>query len=299
MPMPKPKKNEKEDEFINRCMGDEVMKDEFEDNKKRLAVCYDIWRKAKEEKNMSNERQYRAFPFMELRVEDGDKPMIKGHAAVFDKLSVNLGGFREKISPGAFARTIEKGDVRALWNHNPDYLLGRTKSKTLSLAEDDRGLTIEIDPPNTQYARDFMETIKRGDVDQMSFAFATVKDSWEHKEGEESIRTLVEVELFDVSPVTFAAYPQTDVKIRSVFTEAGLNFDELTALLVRASKNIPLTDADYDLLTVSIGVLNGYLPIEELDGQGASDNEGHVERLKAERWRLEFDSKKTNGGQDG
>ena len=120
MPMPKPKKKEKEDEFIERCMGDKVMKDEFDDDKQRLAVCYDIWRKDKEDKSMATEKEYRVFPFMELRVEDGEKPMIKGHAAVFDKLSVNLGGFREKISPGAFAKTIEKGDVRALWNHNPD-----------------------------------------------------------------------------------------------------------------------------------------------------------------------------------
>lgn len=286
MPQPKPEKDESKKEFLDRCMGDEVMKDEFEDNDQRLAVCYDIWRKAKEDKSMATEKEYRVFPFMELRVEDGEKPMIKGHAAVFDQLSVNLGGFREKISLGAFAKTIEKDDVRALWNHNPDYVLGRTKSKTLSLAEDNKGLAIEIEPPNTQWARDLMETIKRGDVDQMSFAFTTVKDSWEHKEGKESIRTLVEVELFDVSPVTFPAYPQTDVKVRSVFTEVGLNFDELTALLMRASKNIPLTDADYDLLTVSIGVLNGYLP-KDLDGQG-TPNEGYVERLKVERWKMEF-----------
>ena len=95
MPLPKPKKNEKEDDFIERCMSE--LKDEFEDNDQRLAVCYDIW-KNKEAKTMANEKEFRAFPITELRVSDGDKPKITGHAAVFDKLSVNLGGFREKIA---------------------------------------------------------------------------------------------------------------------------------------------------------------------------------------------------------
>jgi len=162
------------------------------------------------------ERSYQ----VEMRIDDGDKPKIKGHAAVFDKLSVSIMGFREKVSPGAFAKSIQKSDIRALWNHNPDYVLGRKKSGTLSLEEDKKGLAIEISPPDTQWARDLMETIKRGDVDQMSFAFQVVRDSWDES-GKENVRTLEEVELFDVSPVTYPAYPQTDVKVRSAFEKAG------------------------------------------------------------------------------
>ena len=234
-------------------------------------------------------KEYRAFPITELRVSDGDKPKITGHAAVFDKLSLNLGGFREKIAPGAFGKSIEKDDIRALWNHNPDYVLGRNKSGTLILSEDNKGLAIEIEPPDTQWARDLMETIRRKDVDQMSFAFATIKDNWEHTEGKDSIRTLLEVDLFDVSPVAFPAYPQTDVKVRSVFSEAGLNFDELTSVLVRASKGIPLTESDHDLIKASVGVLNSYLPSEAegLGDQGAHDD-GSVERLKKLKRRLEL-----------
>lgn len=155
---------------------------------------------------------------LEVRVEgddDNKKPVIRGHAAVFDKLSVNLGGFREKISPGAFAKSLNR-DVKALFNHNSDLILGRTKAKTLRLAEDEKGLAIEIDPPNNTIGNDTVESIRRRDISQMSFAFRTIKDKWEHEEGKDSIRTLEEVELFDVSPVTYPAYPQTDVAVRSL-----------------------------------------------------------------------------------
>jgi Escherichia/Staphylococcus phage prohead protease len=159
------------------------------------------------------EKEIRAFP-VELRVAaDGESKKLVGHAAVFDQLSSDLGGFREKVAPGAFADAVE-GDVRALWNHDPNFVLGRTKSGTLRLNEDPTGLAIEVDPPDTQAARDLMTSIGRGDVDQMSFAFRTIKDSWETTNGGE-VRTLEKVELLDVSPVTFPAYPQTDVAVRS------------------------------------------------------------------------------------
>jgi HK97 family phage prohead protease len=166
------------------------------------------------------EREIRSLPIQtEWRVmrDEGEPTKIVGHAAVFDKLSDSIMGFREKIAPGAFARSIKKkADVRALWNHDPNYVLGRTKSKTLKLKEDDVGLAIEIMPPDTQWANDLVTTIERGDVDQMSFGFVVVKESWEEnvKKGE-STRTLEEVDLYDVSPVTFPAYPQTDVAVRA------------------------------------------------------------------------------------
>jgi len=232
--------------------------------------------------------EHRAFS-VEMRVEDGDKPTISGHAAVFDQLSVSIFGFREKVAAGAFAKTIKKSDVRALWNHNPDYVLGRNKSGTLTLEEDKKGLAFEIVPPDTQWARDLMTTIKRGDVDQCSFAFICKKEDWEHfEDGKESIRTLLEVELFDVSPVTYPAYPQTDVQVRSIFAEAGLDFDGLADVLARNHTGMPLTEADSNLIRSSVGVLNSCLPeeTEESGGQGAHDD-GHAERV-AMRRRLEI-----------
>lgn len=167
------------------------------------------------------DRETRAFVCDELRInfrsdDDPSSRTIVGHAAVFDQLSEDLGGFREKIAPGTFAETIKTDDVRALFNHSPDWVLGRKKAGTLRLAEDKIGLKIEIDPPDTGFARDLAESISRGDIDQMSFGFRTISDEWEQEDEQIPIRTLTKVQLLDVSPVTFPAYPDTDVGLRSL-----------------------------------------------------------------------------------
>ena len=155
----------------------------------------------------------------ELRADEHDGK-IRGYAAVFDSLSEDLGGFREQIAHGAFSDTLG-ADVRALWNHDANFVLGRTTSGTLTLREDSHGLAIEIDPPDTQQAKDLLISIRRGDVSQMSFGFYTQDDAWEQRDGE-NIRTLRKVELFDVSPVTYPAYQDTSVAVRSLdgWTEA-------------------------------------------------------------------------------
>jgi HK97 family phage prohead protease len=122
----------------------------------------------------------RTFQMDELRVvrgDDGEPARLEGHAAVFDKWSVDLGGFREKIARGAFKTAIKDDDVRALWNHDSNIVLGRNTSGTLEMREDKTGLAISITPPDTQFVRDVvLAPIERGDVDQMSFAFSTRKD---------------------------------------------------------------------------------------------------------------------------
>lgn len=156
----------------------------------------------------------------ELRIERraadaGTQAVLVGHAAVFNAASEDLGGFREIVAPGAFAQSIQQDDIRALFNHSPDQILGRNRAGTLRLAEDSRGLAFEIDLPDTQLARDLAVSIDRGDISGNSFGFQTLEDRWERMEAGE-LRTLVKVRLFDVSPVTFPAYPQTDVALRSL-----------------------------------------------------------------------------------
>lgn len=162
----------------------------------------------------------RHFVLDQVRVEarEDGKRRIVGHAAVFNQLSEDLGGFREQIAPGAFAEAIDKDDVRALYNHNPDFILGRNLAGTLKLAEDARGLAIEIDPPDTQIARDLLVSLDRGDINQMSFGFSVRPDgqNWAKDDAGQVIRTLTRVRLYDVSPVTFPAYPQTDVASRAL-----------------------------------------------------------------------------------
>lgn len=157
----------------------------------------------------------RSMEVRELRMDE-EARKIEGYASVFNE-ETDIGGmFREVVRPGAFKRAIkEKQDVRALWNHNPDHIIGRTKAGTLSLQEDKKGLRISIDPPDTQFARDLMESIRRGDVDQMSFAFRAVEEQWTERKGEPSLRELVDLDLYDVSPVTYPAYEGTQVGLRS------------------------------------------------------------------------------------
>lgn len=155
------------------------------------------------------------YPAEIRAVTDEDKPKIRGTAAVFNELSLDLGGFRERILPGAFAKTLEESSTKkAYWNHNSDRVLGSTKSGTLVLEERDNGLYFEINPP--EWAAEHMESIERGDVDQMSFGFRTIKDKWHKDEDGRVLRDLVEVQLFEVSPVAMPAYPQTDAQVRSI-----------------------------------------------------------------------------------
>lgn len=152
----------------------------------------------------------RSFRF-ELRAE-GDGRTVAGYAAVFDELSQVLWDqFKEKIDRGAFASSLG-GDIRALWNHNTDLVIGRTKAGTLRLAEDTHGLRVEIDMPESR--ADLVEAIRRGDVDQMSFAFDALEDTWDKAADGMMIRTLRKVQLYEVSPVTFPAYTQTSIAMR-------------------------------------------------------------------------------------
>lgn len=163
---------------------------------------------------------------LELREDSEESQSIVGHAAMFDSWSEDLGGFREKIRKGAFSKTIKEADVRALFNHDNNYVLGRNTSGTLKLSEDDTGLAIEIDPPDAQWARDLKVSMQRGDINQMSFGFNTVKDEW-NQEGKNGIeRELVEVRLFDVSVVTYPAYPQTNAQVRSMVEQLSEPVDD-------------------------------------------------------------------------
>ncbi len=172
----------------------------------------------------------RTIALTELRVKQQDGPrMITGYAAVFNTLSLDLGGFREMILPGAFAQTIGENDVRALFNHDANYVLGRNRAGTLRLREDENGLAIEIDLPDTQWARDLAVSVGRGDVTQMSFSFRTRKDEWLEVPGQGIVRRLMDVELFDVSLVTYPAYPATTAQARAL----GHDFDAVVAAIGR------------------------------------------------------------------
>lgn len=171
--------------------------------------------------------QERTFEMeMEVRALENGAPLIAGYAVVFDawsEIMLDARGrqFRERIAPTAFDRALARQpDIRALWNHNADLPLGRTRNGTLRLSKDGAGLRIELQPPDTSWGADAVASIRRGDVSGMSFAFAPQReggDAWE-RPGADGIahRTIMDADLFEVSPVTFPAYPATAVTVRSV-----------------------------------------------------------------------------------
>lgn len=220
MPLPKPSKGQKEDDWISSCMGNDKMKSEYPEEKQRLGVCYSQWEnKKREDDEMAESIETRCedAPAWEVRQEKDQNPKIVGYAAVFNSWSEDLGGFTERIEPGAFGPALKNSDVRALFNHDKNYVLGRQSAGTLRMNEDDKGLHIEISPPNTQWARDLMESIKRQDVNQQSFSFRVKTDEWSEDKDKKATRSIKEFDkIRDVSIVTFPAYRETSVAVRSL-----------------------------------------------------------------------------------
>jgi len=156
----------------------------------------------------------------ELRAAEGEERTVAGYAAVFNRETSIGDRFVELVAPGAFAESIAGGDVRALWSHNPDLVIGRTKNGSLQLREDDYGLAFKLKLPDTNQGNDAFKLIRDGYVTGVSFGFRVKEEKWAR--GNETTphkRTLVKVELFEISPTAFPAYEDTHVAAREA-TEA-------------------------------------------------------------------------------
>ncbi len=209
---------------------------------------------------------------IEIRMDGDTAPRIIGHGATFDSVTRIhdwFGSYLEKVDRAAFTKTLADGaDVRALWNHDPNYVLGRTKSKTLTLSTDDTGLAYEATPPDTQWARDLVTTMRRGDVDGSSFGFRVLRDEWstvpdpDNSKEPMDLRTLLEVQLYDVSPVTFPAYEASDSAVRSSLGAAGFDIDILARVMFRKDHGLALTKHDNDQYRALLDHLRRYLPTE-------------------------------------
>lgn len=200
----------------------------------------------------------------QLRAKPGVDNTITGYAAMFNSQSEDLGGFVEVIRPGAFTKTLANdADIRCLFNHDESLILGRTKSKTLTVTQDEVGLYFECQLPNTTVARDLYESISRGDVDQCSFGFYCNDDNWiPSADGFSLLREVIEADVFDVSAVTYPAYQATSVNARSLFPDGveGIELRKATALqAIEEKKAQALRDA---MSTASAGALipQGFAP---------------------------------------
>lgn len=164
-------------------------------------------------------RVFSGFKMEKRKVGEKETVMLKGLASPFGKESEDM-GFREVIQKGAFARALGKTDTIALFNHDPNFVLGRKSSNTLALREIEEGLEADIEPPDTQLVRDMvLVPVERGDIKGMSIGFTVAKggDMWEERKDGTVLRTIKEIdELFDVSVVTYPAYPDTTIAKRSM-----------------------------------------------------------------------------------
>jgi HK97 family phage prohead protease len=162
---------------------------------------------------MTNHEKRGGLLGLETRT-DTDKRTLVGYAAVYNSDTVIADYFVERIAPGAFDKTIA-GDVRALFNHDPGRVIGRTKSGTLRLSVDSRGLKFEVDVPNTSDGNDLLELVGRGDITGCSFGFEVTRQEWDET-GKMPVRTILEVSLAEISPCTFPAYDDTTIALRSL-----------------------------------------------------------------------------------
>lgn len=150
---------------------------------------------------------------VEVREADGKRTLV-GYAAVWNSDTTIGDYFIERIAPGAFSKAL-RGDILALYDHDMGRVLGRTKSKTLRLSEDNHGLKVEIDVPDTSDGNDLWTLVARGDVSGMSFAFRATKQEWDES-GDMPKRTVTEAELYEVTATANPAYPDTTLAARSL-----------------------------------------------------------------------------------
>lgn len=207
----------------------------------------------------------------------GNKLFAEGYAAVFERRSGNLGGFVEVVKPTAFNKTVKEADVRALWNHDPSLVLGRKQSGTLELSLDSKGLHYRSLLPNTSYARDLFELLERRDITQSSFTFFKILDDWDlvtlDGQAEFPQRSLVEVGLVDVSPVTFPAYEDA--------TSGPARRAAFDGLAKRSDISIDFFESRADLLDITRVIKELKEPDSTAETEPSKDTQADAEERKS------------------
>jgi HK97 family phage prohead protease len=199
-----------------------------------------------ENKNKINNKDFERRTFdvkAETRADEQDgKKYIEGHAALFNE-ETWIGDFREYIATDAFSDVLDN-DVRVLFNHDPSQILARTTNKTAEIKQDSKGLHFRFEVPNTTLGNDLYELVNSGIINQSSFGFTIKDEKWE-KDAEGTIREIIKIgRLYDVSPVSFPAYEQTDLSVAqrkyNFFVEKENNKEEEEDLVKRSLVNLKI-----------------------------------------------------------
>jgi hypothetical protein len=240
-----------------------------EENKSRYSsINVNLNKEEKENKVNKVERRIKTDVDFELRVEatESDGMRFTGYAAVFNSDSEPL-PFIERIMPGAFKRSLKaRNEVKLFKNHNMDEVLASTRSKTLRLSEDSKGLLAEATLPDTTAGRDLAVLMKRGDVHAMSFGFSVPSkgDRWSD---DGMTRELKEIRLHEVSIVTgFPAYEATTASVRSLdilATRTNVDVDALADAMVKLEAGEKLAGSDADLLQEVVTKLRDNTPTSD------------------------------------
>jgi HK97 family phage prohead protease len=198
----------------------------------------------------------------EVRAE-GDGMTFTGYASVFNSPSEDLGGFIEYVAPGAFKRSLQsRNEVKLLWNHDAGEPLASLRGGTMQLVEDEIGLKVTAQLPNTTRGRDVAELLRTKVIDSMSFGFNVIRDSWS-RDGQ--TRTLESVRLFETSIVSFPAYSSTTATVRS---QPTINPDQLADALLKLESGEELDEANATLITEVVNKLKANPGVEEVIDNG-------------------------------
>lgn len=221
----------------------------------------------------------RVFQRVEVRQDEQDAGTIEGLGAVIN-VQEDIGQFKEVIRPGAFKKTIKEQDVRGLFNHDPNFVIGRTSSGTLELEENENGLVFSNKLPDTQFAQDLKTLVQRGDITGASIGFQVVREEFsEDPQTGDPMREILELKLFDVGPVTFPAFPQTDISARS-----SADYNEHRSNIYRADQKVGF---DFkDLTEIILRSEGGVL----CDSQDAEKLDSYIDHLKTLRRSVIMDS---------
>ena len=198
----------------------------------------------------------------EVRAE-GDGMTFTGYASVFNSPSEDLGGFIEYVAPGAFKRSLQsRNEVKLLWNHDSGEPLASLRGGTMQLTEDERGLKVTAQLPNTTRGRDVAELLRTNVISDMSFGFNVIKDNWS-RDGQ--TRTLESVRLFEVSVVSFGAYQATTAQVRSA---PSINADQLAEALLKLESGEELDEANATMITDVVNKLKAQPEVAEIIDNG-------------------------------
>jgi HK97 family phage prohead protease len=247
------------DSVVARIRAEET--NSMDDKNKWLDVARAIALKIDGPKAQEPEVRTNSVDF-EVRAE-GDGMTFTGYASVFNSPSQDLGGFIEYVAPGAFKRSLQsRNEVKLLWNHDSGEPLASLRGGTMQLVEDDRGLKVTAQLPNTTRGRDIAELLRTKVIDSMSFGFNVIKDTWS-RDGQ--TRTLDSVRLFEVSIVSFPAYEATTAQVRS---QPTINPDQLADALLKLESGEELDEENATLITEVVNKLKANPGVEEVIDNG-------------------------------